>query len=126
MDTPKDLTYSPHHIWVRVEGNRATMGITDYAQMIWGMIVYVELPELHSMIQAKEVFGSLENVQGMEDLISPLSGKIVAVHTELEKDPSDVHRLPYHQGWMIVIELSHPHEANQLWDAARYDQHIGE
>jgi glycine cleavage system H protein len=126
MDTPSELLYSPGHIWVRLEGNRATMGITDYAQMEWGMIMYVELPELQSTLQAHEIFGSIENIEDIEELVSPLSGKVVAVHRELEKEPFMVNTSPYHHGWMIVVDLSRPEEVEQLWDHERYMEQYGE
>jgi glycine cleavage system H protein len=126
MDTPSELLYSPGHIWVRLEGNRATMGLTDYAQMEWGMIMYVELPEPQSTIEASEIFASIENLEATEDLVSPLSGKVVSVHRELEKEPFLVNTSPYHQGWMIVVELSHPEEVEQLWGHERYMEQYGE
>jgi glycine cleavage system H protein len=123
MDTPSDLLYSPRHIWVRIEGNRATLGITDYAQMNLGMIVYIELPELNSTIQAEEIFGSIEHIEDTEDLISPLSGRITVIHTALEKEPVMLNTSPYHQGWILVIEMSNPEQVKQLWDAQRYMEH---
>jgi glycine cleavage system H protein len=125
MDTPYDLLYSPRHIWVRIEGNRATLGITDYAQMNLGMIVYIDLPTLNSTAQAEEIFGSIEHIDDTEDLISPLSGKITAVHTALEKEPVMINTSPYHQGWILVIEMSEPEQVKQLWDARRYMDHYG-
>jgi glycine cleavage system H protein len=125
MDTPDDLLYSPRHIWVRIDGNRATMGITDYAQMNLGMLVYIELPELNSIIQADGIFGSLEHIEDTEDLISPLSGKITAIHTALEKEPVMINTSPYHHGWILVIEMSNAEEIKQLWDAQRYIEHYG-
>lgn len=120
MEAPSELLYSPSHIWVRIEGNRATMGITDWAQMNWGMTLYIEFPELNSTIRAQEIFGGVENFQDTIDLVSPLSGKVVAIHTELEKDTFYIHNSPYHHGWMIVIEFTQPEEIEQLWNAKRY------
>jgi glycine cleavage system H protein len=122
MDTPHALLYSPRHIWVRIDGKHATMGITDYAQMNLGMIVYVELPELNGLIQAGESFGSIEHIEDTEDLISPLSGKITAIHTTLEKEPHMLNTSPYEQGWIAVIEMSNPEEIKFLWDAQRYSE----
>ncbi|SEC53847.1 glycine cleavage system protein GcvH [Paenibacillus sp. GP183] len=123
MDTPDDLLYSPGHLWVRIEGNRATLGITDYAQMSLGMILFIELPELNSFIHADEIFGSIEHIEETEDLISPLSGKITAVHSALEKKPAILNTSPYHQGWIIVIEMSQPEQVKLLWDARKYMEH---
>jgi glycine cleavage system H protein len=123
METPNDLLYSPRHIWVRIEGNHATLGITDYAQMNLGMIVYIELPELNRFIHADEIIGGIEHIADTEDLISPLSGKITAIHTALEKEPVMLNTSPYHQGWILVIEMSHPEQAKQLWDARQYMEH---
>jgi glycine cleavage system H protein len=123
MDTPNDLLYSPRHIWVRIEGNRATLGITDYAQMSLGMIVYIELPELNRFIHADEIFGSIEHIDDTEDLISPLSGKITAIHTALDKKPVMLNTSHYHQGWILVVEMSNPEQVKQLWDAQQYMEH---
>jgi glycine cleavage system H protein len=125
MDIPSDLLYASGHTWVRLDGSRATIGITDYAQLEFGMILYIELPELHDKITVQESFGSVETIEGAQDLEAPLSGRVVAVNTELEREPFKVHTSPYEHGWMIVIELSDPSEAELLWDAERYLQHSG-
>lgn len=122
---PADLKYSKEHEWVRVEGNRAYVGITDFAQDELGDIVFVELPEVGAQVTANETFGTVESVKTVSDLFAPVSGKVVEVNAVLADNPERVNESPYGDGWMIVIEMSNPEELNELLDAAGYQAHIG-
>ncbi|MCL6598423.1 MAG: glycine cleavage system protein GcvH [Alicyclobacillus macrosporangiidus] len=122
---PADLKYSKEHEWVRVEGNRAYVGITDFAQDELGDIVFVELPEVGAQVTANETFGTVESVKTVSDLFAPVSGKVVEVNGALADNPEKVNESPYGDGWMIVVEMSNPEELNQLLDAAGYQAHIG-
>jgi glycine cleavage system H protein len=122
---PADLKYSKEHEWVRVEGNRAYVGITDFAQDELGDIVFVELPEVGAQVTANETFGTVESVKTVSDLFAPVSGKVVEVNAALADNPERVNESPYGDGWMIVIEMSNPEELNELLDAAGYQAHIG-
>lgn len=122
---PADLKYSKEHEWVRVEGNRAYVGITDFAQDELGDIVFVELPEVGAQVTANETFGTVESVKTVSDLFAPVSGKVVEVNGALADNPEKVNESPYGDGWMIVVEMSNAEELNQLLDAAGYQAHIG-
>lgn len=121
---PADLKYSKEHEWVRVEGNRAHIGITDFAQSELGDIVYVELPKVGAEVHANQTFGSVESVKTVSDLYAPVSGRVVAVNEELQDAPEKVNESPYGEGWMIVVEMSNPQELDQLLDASAYQAHI--
>ncbi|MCL6547483.1 MAG: glycine cleavage system protein GcvH [Alicyclobacillus sp.] len=121
---PADLKYSKEHEWVRVEGNRAHVGITDFAQSELGDIVFVELPKEGASVQANQTFGTVESVKTVSDLYAPVSGQVVEVNKRLEDAPELVNQSPYGDGWMIVIEMSDPSELNALLDAQGYEDHI--
>jgi glycine cleavage system H protein len=123
---PADLKYSKEHEWVRVEGNRAVIGITDFAQAELGDIVFVELPEVGTSLSANQTFGTVESVKTVSDLFAPVSGKVVAVNSALADAPEKVNEAPYGDGWMIVVEMSNADELNALLDAAGYEAHIAE
>ena len=125
MNIPADLKYTKDHEWVKIEGNTATVGITDFAQSELGDIVYVEIETEGEELGQEEVFGSVEAVKTVSDLFMPLSGTIVEFNTALEADPEAVNKDPYGKGWMIKIEMSNPSEADDLMDAAGYGAHIG-
>lgn len=120
MEFPEDLKYSKDHEWVRVEGNVATVGITDFAQRELGDIVYVEIETLDSELEAGEVFGTVEAVKTVSDLNMPVSGKVTEVNEDLEVDPEAVNQDPYEKGWMIKIEFSDDSELGDLLSAAEY------
>jgi glycine cleavage system H protein len=125
MNIPAELKYTKDHEWVKVEGNIATVGITDFAQSELGDIVYVEIETEGEEIAQEEVFGSVEAVKTVSDLFMPLSGKIIEVNSGLDSDPEAVNKDPYGKGWMIKIECSNLDEVAQLLDAAAYESHIG-
>ncbi len=120
MNVPADLKYTEEHEWVMVEGNIATVGITDYAQSELGDIVFVELPGEGDQVTRMETFGTIEAVKAVSEMFSPLSGKINAVNSTLEDDPIIINHDPYGDGWMIKIDLSDPSQLDQLLDAAGY------
>ncbi|QNL21506.1 glycine cleavage system protein GcvH [Hyphobacterium sp. CCMP332] len=124
MNIPKDLKYTDDHEWVRVEGNVATIGVTDYAQQELGDVVYVDITELDEDLNQKDVFGSVEAVKTVADLFMPVSGKVIALNEDLESSPEKVNDDPYGAGWMIKIEMSNPSELDSLLDAASYEGSI--
>jgi glycine cleavage system H protein len=126
MNIPSDLKYSREHEWIRIEGNLATIGITDYAQEELGDIVNVELPDEGDEIHKDEAFGAVESVKASSEVFSPVSGKIVEVNEPLLDAPEMINEDPYDEGWMVRIELSDSSELNDLMDAAGYEQYIQE
>ncbi|HWG89406.1 MAG TPA: glycine cleavage system protein GcvH [Candidatus Thermoplasmatota archaeon] len=119
-----ELKYTKDHEWVRVEGNRATIGITDYAQDALTDVVYAELPEVGEEFKAHDSLGVVESVKSVSDIFSPVSGKIVAVNTELDDSPDLMNSDPYGKGWFCVIELSNPKEIEGLLSADAYRQFL--
>ena len=118
---PEDLHYSKDHEWVRVDGDVATVGITDYAQNSLGDVVYVELPKAGEQFAANESFGSVESVKAVSEVFSPVSGAIAESHDSLGDDPEKVNTDPYGEGWMIRIKMSNPGEVDSLLTAAEYE-----
>lgn len=123
---PAELKFSKEHEWIRVEGNQAFVGITDFAQAELGDIVFVELPEVGATISENDVFGTVESVKTVSDLFAPVSGKVLQVNAILTDSPESVNSSPYGDGWMIVIEMSDPVELDKLLDASAYEAHIAE
>lgn len=119
-DIPEDLLYNSDHDWVRIEGNIGTCGITDYAQGELGDIVFLELPEVGDIVAQGDSYGTIEAVKTVSDLISPVSGEIIEVNTQLTDDASLVNAEPYAEGWMIQVQLSDPSEIETLMDADSY------
>ncbi|EGQ2909758.1 glycine cleavage system protein GcvH [Staphylococcus pseudintermedius] len=126
MAVPSGLKYSKEHEWVKVEGNTAIIGITDFAQSELGDIVFVELPEVEDELTEGETFGSVESVKTVSELYSPVSGKVVAVNENLEDAPEAVNESPYEEAWMVKVELKDKSELDALLDAAGYEKMIGE
>jgi glycine cleavage system H protein len=120
MNVPVELKYSEEHEWVKVDGNRVTIGITDFAQSELGDIVFVELPEVGTEVSFSDPFGSVESVKTVSELYAPVSGKIVEVNNVLTDSPEKVNEAPYSEGWMIVVEISDASELDQLWAAEKY------
>ena len=119
------LKYSESHEWVKVEGNVAVVGVSDFAQKEMGDITYVDLPDVDDEVEAGEEFGALESVKAASELISPVSGKVIEVNEELEDTPEKVNEDAY-ASWIIKVEMSDPSELDALMDAAAYKNHIGE
>ena len=121
MNTPTNLKYSKDHEWVKVDGNVATIGITDFAQSQLGDIVFVDIQTEGEELEAGEVFGAIEAVKTVADGLMPVSGKVIEVNAELEGAPESVNSDPYGAGWMIKVEMSNPAEVDALLDAAAYE-----
>lgn len=126
MNLPKELKYSEEHEWVRVEGNQAYIGITDFAQSELGDIVFVELPEEGDDVEQDQPFGSVESVKTVSELYAPISGKILKVNTELEDAPELVNSSPYEKAWMIVVEISDESELDKLMSAEAYEKLVSQ
>lgn len=126
MNIPDNLKYTKDHEWVRVEGNEAFVGITDFAQGELGDIVYVEIETIDEEIAREDVFGTIEAVKTVSDLFMPLSGVVLEKNPNLDANPESVNKDPYGEGWMIRITLVNPDEVKDLLDAAAYRAHIGQ
>ncbi|WP_062109353.1 glycine cleavage system protein GcvH [Bacillus niameyensis] len=126
MNTPKGLRYSEEHEWVKEEGDKVRIGITDFAQSELGDIVFVELPDIGDEVTANEPFGSVESVKTVSELYAPLSGKVVEVNEDLDDSPEFVNESPYEKAWMIVIEPTNPSEMDKLMSVEQYEQLISE
>ena len=121
---PADLKYTRTDEWVRVEGDEATIGITDYAQDQLGDIVYIELPWDPQTLAHEEKFGDIESVKATSELISPLSGEVVKSNDALKDNPELINDSPYEQGWMLVVKIADPSELDSLMSAADYEAYI--
>ena len=122
---PDDIKYHREHAWVRVEGKRATIGISDFAQQQLGDIVYVDLPKPGTLIQQHKTIGSVESVKAVSDIYTPVSGEVVEVNSSLAESPEILNKDPYGSGWLVKIKLSEPGEAGQLLTAADYQAYVG-
>jgi glycine cleavage system H protein len=120
MKIPEELHYTKDHEWIKIEGDEAIVGITDFAQGELGDIVYVEVESLDETLSAEAVFGTVEAVKTVSDLFMPLSGEVIAFNEDLENTPELVNEDPYGKGWMIKIKLSDPAELENLLDAQAY------
>lgn len=126
MNVPAGLKYSEEHEWARIEGNRITIGITDFAQSELGDIVFVELPNVGDTVEFGEPFGSVESVKTVSELYAPVSGKVLEVNSALLDSPEKVNESPYNEAWMIVVEISDAAELEKLWTAEKYIETYGE
>lgn len=117
---PEDLRYSSEHEWVRVEGNKARIGVTDYAQGELGDVVFVDLPSVGDTITVGQAFAVIESVKSVSDVYAPVSGTVVAVNDRLSDSPELINQSPYEDGWIVEVELSDPSEVNSLMTAAEY------
>ncbi|KAJ7969306.1 Glycine cleavage system H protein [Quillaja saponaria] len=118
----KDLKYADSHEWVKVEGNSATVGITDHAQDHLGDVVYVELPEVGATVMQGNSFGAVESVKATSDINAPVSGKVVEVNEELNSSPGLVNSSPYQNGWILKVEVTDSGELGKLMDSDRYSE----
>ncbi|HSW63514.1 MAG TPA: glycine cleavage system protein GcvH [Dissulfurispiraceae bacterium] len=123
---PEDLKYHKEHAWVRVSGKKATMGITDYAQEALGDIVYIDLPESDTHVEAGTEMSEIESTKTSSPVIAPVSGTIISVNEKLSDNPEIINDEPYGKGWIAVIEMDDPAELDELMDASDYGQHIEE
>lgn len=122
--TPTENRYTKEHEWVRLEGDTAIVGITEFAQSELGDVVFVELPEAGSSVKQGQSFGVVESVKAASDLYAPVSGQVVEVNGYLQDAPDLVNREPYTGGWMLKVKPSDPSQLNGLLDAAGYDAHV--
>ena len=122
---PEDLLYHPEHDWARVEGERATLGITWYAQDQLGEVVFFELPSVGSAVAKDSSYAEVESVKAVSDVIAPLSGEIVEVNEALAEDPQAINEDPYGEGWLVRVRLSDPSELQALMDARAYSSSLG-
>ena len=125
MNFPANLKYSKEHEWVRVEGNNAYIGISDFAQKELGDIVYVEIETIGETIKKDAIFGTVEAVKTVSDLFMPVSGKVIEKNPALNDKPEAVNTDPYGTGWMIKIEITNASELSELMDIEAYKKHIG-
>ena len=125
MNFPAELRYTKDHEWLRLEGNIATIGITDFAQNELGDIVYVDVPSLNQPINKEGVFGTVEAVKTVSDLFLPVAGKVTEVNAQLNDTPELVNKDPYGGGWMVKVMVDNPADVNELLDVAAYRQLIG-
>ena len=124
MEVPQDLTYTREHEWVRVDGDVATIGITDYAQSELGDVVFVELPATGAQVTAMQPFGVIEAVKAVSDLFSPVTGEVVARNDAAAADPGVINRAPYGDGWLVRVRMTGG-PPGDLLDAAAYTAHTG-
>ena len=122
---PENLKYTNDHEWIRSEGDVAYIGITDYAQSELGEIVFVDVDTVDEILKKGEVFGSIEAVKTVSDLMMPVSGKVLELNPALEDHPEWVNNSPYEDGWIIKVELSNPAEIDELMSAADYKTFVG-
>ena len=121
---PENLRYSRDHEWVSVEGDTATIGITDYAQSSLGDVVYVELPKPGDKFNAHEAFGSVESVKAVSEIFTPVAGEIIEANDGLNDTPEVVNSDPYSGGWMIKLKMDNPGAADAMLSAAEYDEYL--
>ncbi len=125
MNIPSELKYTKDHEWVRVDGDIAVIGITDFAQSELGDIVYVEIETIGETVDKEAVFGTVEAVKTVSDLFMPVTGEVLELNDALEGNPELVNSDPYGEGWMVKIKISDPSHLNELLDAAAYGALIG-
>lgn len=121
---PDDIKYHREHTWVRVEGKRATVGITDFAQQQLGDIVYVDLPELDTEVDADSELTEIESTKATSPVICPVSGTVVELNDDLADSPEIINEDPYGNGWLAVVELSDPSEVNELLSKSDYEKFL--
>jgi glycine cleavage system H protein len=125
MKVPADLRYTKEHEWVRVKGQEAEVGITDFAQGELGDVVFVELPAVGARLAQMKSFGTIDAVKTVSDLFAPISGEVAAINTELKENPALINQSPYEKGWMVRITIQNPAELDQLLSAEAYEKTLG-
>ena len=126
MDFPEELKYSKEHCWVRVEGDRAVIGITDYAQQELGIISALELPEVGDDLEQDDSFGSVEARKTVAEIYAPISGPVLEVNKDLPEAPALINDDPYDDGWLVMVEVVTPEELNSLMSADDYREYVEE
>lgn len=124
MKQPEDNRYAKSHEYVHVDGGIATLGISDYAQKELGDVVFVELPQVGSQVEANEEFGNIESVKAASELFSPVTGEVVEINEELASRPELVNTDPYGDGWMLKVKLTSPEELDVLMNAEEYEEYV--
>lgn len=125
MNFPSDLKYTKNHEWLKIEGNSAKVGITDFAQKELGDIVFIEVETVGETLNKEEVFGTIEAVKTVSDMYMPVSGKVLEFNGELESAPEIINSDPYGKGWIVKIELTDIKEVESLYDAESYNKLVG-
>jgi len=125
MNVPPDLKYTKEHEWVRVRGQEAEVGITDFAQGELGDVVFVELPAVGAKLTQMKSFGTIDAVKTVSDLFAPVSGEVTAINTELKQNPALINQSPYEKGWMVRVKIQSPDELTKLLNAADYQKALG-
>lgn len=120
MKTPSDLLYSSKHVWIKIEGNTALIGITDYAQQQLGDVIYIDINSLGNQLKLDEIFGTVEAIKTVSDLFMPLDGKVLEMNLELENLPALVNTDPYGKGWIINVQIQNNTLLDQLLNAEDY------
>lgn len=123
---PENLRYHKEHTWVKVTGKKATMGITDHAQEALGDIVYIDLPDADTSIEANSELAEIESTKATSSVISPVSGTVIEVNEELSESPEIINEDPYGKGWIAVIEIDDESEVDDLMDASEYEKYLEE
>jgi glycine cleavage system H protein len=123
---PEENLYTKDHEWVMVQGNVATVGITDYAQHELGDVVYVELPEVGDTFEANEPFGSVESVKAVSEIFCPVGGEVIDVNSKLQETPEVVNESPHEKAWMIKLQISNGDELKELLSAEEYEEYLQE
>jgi glycine cleavage system H protein len=126
MNFPDDLKYTEDHEWVKVEGNIATIGVTDHAQGELGDVVFIDIDEDLEEVEKDEAFGTIEAVKTVADIMAPFSGKVTAINEALNDEPETVNNDPYGKGWMVKIEIADMSELDGLMDVNAYKEHVGQ
>ncbi len=124
MDNPEDLFYSREHMWVRITGNRGTIGITDHAQQEMGEILFVELPEEGTQVEQNDSIGTLESSKTVAEMYAPVSGEVISVNKDLEEEPALVNDDPYGNGWLLTLDIDDPKELDDLLKASDYEEFL--
>jgi glycine cleavage system H protein len=124
MDNPEDLYYSREHVWVRMTGNRAAIGITDHAQQEMGEILFAELPDEGTQVEQNDSIGTLESSKTVAEIYAPVSGEVISVNKDLEEEPALVNDDPYGNGWLLAIDIDDPKELEDLLKASEYDEFL--
>lgn len=124
MDFPKDLKYNSEHIWVKVNGDNALIGVTDYAQDQLGDIIYVDLPEAGYELEQNESFGTIESAKSVSELYAPVSGHVTGINDSLKDEPELVNEEPYDSGWLLKVKLTNEEELGELMDVAVYEEYV--
>ncbi|HJO21665.1 MAG TPA: glycine cleavage system protein GcvH [Candidatus Marinimicrobia bacterium] len=125
MNHPKNLMYTPEHEWVKLDGNIATIGITDFAQSELGDIIFLEFPNIDEHFSSGDVFGTIEAVKTVSDMYMPLTGKIIDINEDLNDSPEQVNDDPYENGWMVKIQIEDNINKSKLLDSQSYTELIG-